>query len=291
MKIQLNHRYQEQPTARSGRLRQGFTHRGFSHRGFTHRGFTLIELLVVIAIIAILAAILFPVFARARENARRSSCQSNLKQIGLGMTQYTQDYDEKLPPIGTSSPANTAGAYGSWAQRIQPYIKSTQLFACPSNGASRTQRDAAVLDFPAIPRGYAANWHYLSNRGDSPNAESIIQSPSQKIMVAENISNEVGTAAFDFNATNGFPNNGFANHLLTMNCLFGDGHVKALRPTATNAPFNMWGAFADNTAAQGASCDMTGATWNNQGNGNNPNCDVPSPGATTKLQALEVLSF
>src|SRR5687768_5924591 len=61
------------------------------------KGFTLIELLVVIAIIAILAAILFPVFARARENARRSSCQSNLKQIGLGFAQYTQDYDEKMP--------------------------------------------------------------------------------------------------------------------------------------------------------------------------------------------------
>ena len=66
---------------------------------FAKTAFTLIELLVVIAIIAILAAILFPVFARARENARRSSCSSNLKQIGLGIVQYTQDYDEKLPPV------------------------------------------------------------------------------------------------------------------------------------------------------------------------------------------------
>src|SRR5687767_6194063 len=66
---------------------------------FRKSGFTLIELLVVIAIIAILAAILFPVFARARENARRASCQSNLKQVGLGFVQYTQDYDERYPML------------------------------------------------------------------------------------------------------------------------------------------------------------------------------------------------
>ena len=117
-------------------------------------------------------------------------------------------------------------------------------------------RDAAIasLGFPDIPYGYAANWHYFSNRDDSTNLEPKIESPSMKIMVAENISTEVGTAAFDFNSTNGFPNNSFANHLLTMNCLFGDGHVKSLRPTVTVTPFNMWGAFADNTAAQGTSC-------------------------------------
>src|SRR3954469_17430376 len=90
------------------------------------RGFTLIELLVVIAIIAILAAILFPVFARARENARRAACQSNLKQIGLGIAQYTQDYDERLPGVGGQ---NTTY---SWRSRIDPYIKSTQIFLCPS---------------------------------------------------------------------------------------------------------------------------------------------------------------
>jgi type II secretory pathway pseudopilin PulG len=88
----------------------------------------LIELLVVIAIIAILAAILFPVFGRARENARRSSCQSNLKQIGLGILQYTQDYDEKLVPFRNAAPA----ANTPWAHHIQPYIKSVQLFKCPS---------------------------------------------------------------------------------------------------------------------------------------------------------------
>ncbi len=269
----------------------------------TRKGFTLIELLVVIAIIAILAAILFPVFSRARENARRSSCQSNLKQIGLGMIQYSNDYNDMLPPMGTSSPTNTAGAAGSWAQRIYPYVKSVQIYVCPSNGASRVNRDATVQGFPDIPRGYAANWHYLSNRGDSPNHEAKIEKPAQKILLSENLSTETGVAAFDFNSTNGFPNSGFSNHLLTMNCLFGDGHVKALRPTATVTPFNMWGAFTDNTAAQGASCAMSGTacsatvgppctpSWNWAGNANNPNCDEPSPGAITKLQALEAVSF
>ena len=89
--------------------------------------FTLIELLVVIAIIAILAAILFPVFARARENARRSSCLSNLKQIGLGVMQYTQDYDERLP-LGIYSTFTTR-----WSDIIQPYTKSRQIFQCPSD--------------------------------------------------------------------------------------------------------------------------------------------------------------
>src|SRR5215216_995867 len=93
--------------------------------GFTQKGFTLIELLVVIAIIAILAAILFPVFARARENARRSSCQSNVKQILLGVAQYTQDYDEKYPI--------SFGGSLQWTQRIFSYVKSEQIFSCPSD--------------------------------------------------------------------------------------------------------------------------------------------------------------
>jgi prepilin-type N-terminal cleavage/methylation domain-containing protein len=79
----------------------------------SHSAFTLIELLVVIAIIAMLAAILFPVFGRARENARRSSCQSNLKQIGLGIMQYTQDYDERLPARVIGVPEQMAEA-NSW---------------------------------------------------------------------------------------------------------------------------------------------------------------------------------
>lgn len=125
---------------------------------FLASGFTLIELLVVIAIIAILAAILFPVFAQARERARGASCLSNLKQVGLALTQYTQDYDERLPPYlvgratGThvrvtpnmTSPTTPAERYTiayenddghllSWQDCIYPYMKSVQLLHCPSH--------------------------------------------------------------------------------------------------------------------------------------------------------------
>ncbi len=95
------------------------------------RGFTLIELLVVIAIIAILAAILFPVFARARENARRASCMSNLKQLDLAMLQYTQDYDEHYPMYYVCA-TTACGPYG-WADSLQPYLKSYQILQCPSD--------------------------------------------------------------------------------------------------------------------------------------------------------------
>src|ERR1051325_2644995 len=114
------------------------------------QGFTLIELLVVIAIIALLAAILFPVFSRARENARKSSCLNNCKQIGIGIAQYTQDYDEILPRQWNCANGNSVGGGACpntrWMDTVYPYVKSTQVFTCPSHttnqayvpGASRT---------------------------------------------------------------------------------------------------------------------------------------------------------
>jgi prepilin-type N-terminal cleavage/methylation domain-containing protein len=107
-------------------LRRKNTVNLFSNR---KSAFTLIELLVVIAIIAILAAILFPVFGRARENARRSSCQSNQKQLGLALLQYTQDYDEKFP---AGLPVNTWKGIG-WAGQINPYVKAPQIFSCAND--------------------------------------------------------------------------------------------------------------------------------------------------------------
>ena len=100
----------------------------------TKRGFTLIELLVVIAIIAILAAILFPVFQKVRENARRTSCTSNLKQVLLGVTQYVQDSDEVLPPGHTGCCSDTTTVF--YYQLAQPYIKSADVFKCPDDPAN-----------------------------------------------------------------------------------------------------------------------------------------------------------
>ncbi len=105
-------------------------------------GFTLIELLVVIAIIAILAAILFPVFARARENARRSSCQSNLKQIGLGFEQYKNDYDGYY--MGSQVGGRT------WGTLINPYLKSQQIFVCSSS----SEGQATAQPYLAAPTPY-----------------------------------------------------------------------------------------------------------------------------------------
>jgi prepilin-type N-terminal cleavage/methylation domain-containing protein/prepilin-type processing-associated H-X9-DG protein len=105
-----------------------------------HKGFTLIELLIVIAIIAILAAILFPVFGRVREMAKRSSCASNLKQMGLAVLQYAQDYDERYPSAtmgygyaGCSSNGSDNPRCVKWMDLVQPYAKSTQIFNCPSD--------------------------------------------------------------------------------------------------------------------------------------------------------------
>ncbi|RYX86096.1 DUF1559 domain-containing protein [bacterium] len=221
-----------------------------SSRPSRHSAFTLIELLVVIAIIAILAAILFPVFARARENARRSSCQSNLKQIGLGVLQYVQDYDERFP-VGPQAvaPGSIAGVPYGWAEAIQPYLKSTQIYQCPSEttppptlttvipvanvkgytdywanslalGNSQAAMNNVALtvfagDGTSVPAGsgtgyYMCNGTACTNDGTFPTANPV------------NVASTVaGTPA----TTTG----GMQRHLETANILFADGHVKSLK--------------------------------------------------------------
>ncbi len=126
-------------------------------------GFTLIELLVVIAIIAILAAILFPVFAKAREKARQSQCSSNLKQIGLAIQQYIQDYDEMVP---SAAYQNYTGCwtYYNWEFAIYPYVKSDKLFQCPSRSKDPLMSYLSTADctnkmygLSALPLDYVAN--------------------------------------------------------------------------------------------------------------------------------------
>ncbi len=117
-------------------------------------GFTLIELLVVIAIIAILAAILFPVFAQAREKARQISCTSNMKQIGLAILQYQQDYDEAYPSSDWWNVPGGTSPVG-WPTRVQPYIKNLAVFGCPDDPSAL--KPDAVNSWAGAMLSYAGN--------------------------------------------------------------------------------------------------------------------------------------
>lgn len=209
------------------------------------KGFTLIELLVVIAIIAILAAILFPVFARARENARRASCQSNMKQIGLGLAQYSQDYDERYPAWATADFANSVVKV--WNTNIQPYMKSIQVFTCPSNpdklvtgsgfanhyGANFNGGDVLSSTTTDKGQGVFAPWAapglHISefNFPATTIAVCEVSVPEREALLRVDRSNDANTL--------------WNGHLATGNYLFVDGHVKALKPMATlSSSVNMW---------------------------------------------------
>jgi len=125
----------------------------------TKRGFTLIELLVVIAIIAILAAILFPVFAQAREKARQTSCSSNMRQIGLAVTQYVQDNDETYPLANykLGAPSDTLYEFNPWDIAVLPYIKDIKVFSCPDDAQAGIGLPVGGYPWAGTGMSYAAN--------------------------------------------------------------------------------------------------------------------------------------
>ena len=236
--------------------------------------FTLIELLVVIAIIAILAAILFPAFARARENARRASCQSNLKQIALGIKQYTQDYDEKYPL--SVSHTNNVGGWDTpdqgWPQLIQPYVKSTQLLQCPSETTAPNASPYAA--------GYTDYWYnnelapvvtdgeeiFLPSSGIS---DAALSYPTLTVMNGDGVGSQAAyvcsglACSDDGSAVYGSLNPGLAvtgggefaqRHLEGMNFSFADGHVKWYRSATTTKMSKVYNAetpFSGSTPSSG----------------------------------------
>lgn len=222
------------------------------------RGFTLIELLVVIAIIAILAAILFPVFARARDKARQTSCVSNQKQIGIGILMYVQDYDETFPGFKMHWGAGGQERRGDgWYESIQPYTMNEQVSICPSG---RYDPDPSTYGRTELPnatgfwgRQLRASYGAPSRDSDTRDSGIVgmtvwnyyaspqvmlaqVTRPAETIMLIESSTNWTQQlSAYGFN-TDGSPRplqeNGrcgaqWFRHNLTMNCLYVDGHVKS----------------------------------------------------------------
>lgn len=232
------------------------------------RGFTLIELLVVIAIISILAAILFPVFARARENARRSSCQSNLKQIALGWMQYNQDYDETMVRFNANSSLATEG----WGTALQPYIKNEQVYQCPSDSLGPaaagdiTSGGGRYMDYAY--NGYLGITSTLYPANATAKLAALTQ-PSLTVMMTDFTPNwgrsyftgshvTASGAVVACSTSDGcsagyalFPLEAGLRHLEGQNFAFADGHVKWYVGVARTAALTR-NRFVYNTATPGS---------------------------------------
>jgi len=180
-------------------------------------GFTLIELLVVIAIIAILAAILFPVFARAREKARQTSCLSNLKQLSLAILMYAEDYDETLPyyqhPFGVA-----------WYDDLNPYMKNRQLLVCPSkkawNPSASTHKTGYGLNHTVFPSGSGSPTPVASV------SLAEIEYPSETIGAADKNQGNTMVVGVRFSGSTAWPYNVDPRHNDGANFFFMDGHAK-----------------------------------------------------------------
>jgi len=198
-----------------------------SHRN--HRGFTLIELLVVIAIIAILAAILFPVFARAREKARQASCLSNLKQIGLAVAMYSEDYDETMIHYYHWNGVDYSGSW-SYVACLMPYIKNEQIWSCPSwKGSLLGSWSPDSLEYPNLRCAYriaSYDKRFLGRayRYGGQMTLGEVEYPSQAILM--------GCLGAHGGMNLNMIRSVRPTHNGGTNFLFGDGHVKWMKNSA-----------------------------------------------------------
>lgn len=193
------------------------------------RGFTLIELLVVIAIIAILAAILFPVFARAREKARQASCLSNLKQLGTALQMYVQDYDEMTPPHTDDEPTPPPPYNWRWDSlplRLLPYVKNYQIYRCPSDSGWTEPAETATGRWSS---------YVINNLGSvARRADASFNDPAGTLVLLDGSESDLGIEGNDDLPYQVPTADAYNRHNGGLNANFYDGHAKWLQPTATN---------------------------------------------------------